>query len=380
MVDVFQGLEQALPDFVDAFHPALRDGHQAKDYLGGIEVLKQTQIVVTVGILHGYGVDTGGFHGIRDFKVGTRIRLGIVGMIQPVRVTAAHVHGPLDMVGTAVKCPFQILKPVVQGRGRFAGEQRLIDLDVAAAGFGKRQHFPVQGIRDIRSQPCRIMVVGIRVGVAHCHRTRHGELDRAVGAGLGPLPVARGEQALHGHRPVDGGEIGGIGSPAHFPVGQIDEVKAVQVAAVVMDVVFPDHLAVRGNIDPGFHLLLHGLLDTAGDDGFRIRAHVLHGPFPELGRIRRVRTGGDVEPVGQFDIVGFRPGADTGRLDGHGTKLARDSFIAEYKSVIQAPYPHEGGLWPGTPESTNLIAVNSRQFGPAPAVRHPYHPVTRETR
>ena len=336
-------------------------------------MLKQAQVVVTVGVLHGHGVDAGGLRGIRDLEVGARVRLGIVGMIQPVRVAAAHVHGPFDMVGTAVKCPFQVLEPVVQGFGRLAGEHRLVDLDVAAAGFGKRQHFLVQRIRDIRTQLRRIMVVGVCVGIAHGHRARHGELDRAIGEGLGPLPVTRGEQAFHGHRPVDGGEVGGIGSPAHLPVGQVDEVEAVQVAAMVMDVVFPGHLAVRGNIDSGFHLFLHGFLDSAGDDGFRIRAQVLHGPLPELGRIRRVRAGGDVEPVGQLDVVGFRPGADTGCLDGHGTKLQRVDSSRRTGTACRRRIRTKGGLWPGTPESTNLIAVISRQIFPASPVQRPFH-------
>ena len=56
---------------------------------------------------------------------------------------------------------------------------------------------------------------------------------------------------------VDGWQVGDRGAIAMHTVGQVDEIDAVEMAAVIMNVIFATLLAIAGNIDTAIELIAY---------------------------------------------------------------------------------------------------------------------------
>ena len=102
-----------------------------------------------------------------------------------------------------MEATLQVLEAIGQRLFGFAGEDRLVDLDMAAAGPGQRQQFRIDRRGQIRAEFGVVVIEGIRHRVGNRHRARHRHLDRAVGEGLGRLPVMRQEMPARGDRAGD---------------------------------------------------------------------------------------------------------------------------------------------------------------------------------
>ena len=135
-------------------------------------------------------------------------------------------------------------------------------------------------------------------------------------------PVVRKEVAPGADGSSDGRQLRGV-DPAYPLFGQILEVEAGQVAAVIVDIVFTTHFAVGRDVDAGAYLVLDHLLDAAGENRLRFIAHRLDGIGPAAGRLCRVGAGRGLEPVGNLDVIGLRISADGGRRERHGVPSFR---------------------------------------------------------
>jgi hypothetical protein len=95
------------------------------------------------------------------------------------------------------------------------------------------------------------------------------------------------------------------------------------MAAVVVDVVFPAHLAISRYVDAAGYLIVDDLTGAPGKNGLRIVAHAGEGVGPFLGGMLGVRARGSTEPVGQLDVVRLRVSAD-----GRGKQLHAGGLLA----------------------------------------------------
>ena len=93
--------------------------------------------------------------------------------------------------------------------------------------------------------------------------------------------------------------------------GQVDEVDAFEVAAVVMNIVFPALLAVGGNVHAAGKLILDRLPRGLDQQLFRYLPGVVIGVGEGAREIRALLLG--FGEVTDLDIVRFRVSADTGR-------------------------------------------------------------------
>ena len=237
-------------------------------------------------------------------------------VVQMAGITAAHVHHPRDRIGHPVETDVQTLHAIVQRPVDIAGKQRLIHLDVSASSLRQRADFEVQRIGQIMGQLLWIVIKSVRTGIHDRGRPRNGDLDRTVGKPLRHLVIP-----VQKMRPVrfnlasNRRQFRGIGAIAQHPAGQVYEVKPRQVAAMVMDVVFPPLFPVRRHLNITGDLIFHRRLRR-----FHIQSLSLCivAQIGFIGPARHLTAGGgqafiDLEPVPYGNIIRLGIRADTGR-------------------------------------------------------------------
>ena len=128
-------------------------------------------------------------HGLGNLAIGVRIGLGIVLVVETIGISAAHMHDAHDMLGHAMKTALQCFDPKGQGVLRFAGENRLIHLNVPAACFRQRLDFAIQRGRQIDGLAPGIMVVRVCRRIRYRHWAGKGHLYWSIRGLLGHVPI-----------------------------------------------------------------------------------------------------------------------------------------------------------------------------------------------
>ena len=162
-------------------------------------------------------------------------------------VPAAHMHNTLDLWRYAVKASIQAFNAIVQCHLDIAHEQRFIQLDVAATRVGKCANFKVQRIGEIERQLPLTLVIDVRGGIDDGHRTGHSCFDWPLGAGLRHLVITVEEMLARGYYLAGNrGQVGdGCAVTVHLGSQRV-EIKAVHMAAVMVNVVFTPLNAILG--------------------------------------------------------------------------------------------------------------------------------------
>ena len=93
------------------------------------------------------------------------IGLGVIFQVQFGRIAAADMLRPVHRVGIAMEASGQGIDAPRQRLVRLACEERLVDLDPAAAGLGQRQHLAVDGLAERRGERGLVAVVRIGGGI-----------------------------------------------------------------------------------------------------------------------------------------------------------------------------------------------------------------------
>ncbi len=171
---------------------------------------------------------------------------------------------PCDGVGDAVEAAVETFNAIVERPLNIARKQRLIDLNVRAAGFRQRPDLVIERCGEIEGELAFVGVEHIGAGIHDGRRPRHGDFHRAIGEALRDLEIAIEEMRAVGRDlAADGRQFGRIGAVAKGPCGEVLKIEAGQVPAMVMDVVFTALLAVGRNIDATGDLVGHRLAGGA---------------------------------------------------------------------------------------------------------------------
>ena len=110
------------------------------------------------------------------------------------------MHGTRHGVGHLEEARGQGVDPECESVVYPAGEYRLVHLDVGTTGVGQCSNLGVDGPGQIGDERRAVAVVAVNEAVGHRQRSRHGDLDRVIGGGLGDPPVV-GKKCLAGsHR------------------------------------------------------------------------------------------------------------------------------------------------------------------------------------
>ena len=214
------------------------------------------------------------------------------------------MHGTGDRVGDACEARGEGVHAEVEGVVDPAGEHRLVDLDVDAAGVDQGTHLGIDGDGQVGDEGRPIPVVPVDDAVGDGQRPGDRDLDGMVGRRLGDPPVV-GQEGLCGDDRADDHRKDHRQHAAHCLLGTVLEVEAGEVPAVVVDVVLAPHLAVGDHVDSGVDLSGDHLGGRPGEEGLRLVAGGLHLVRPTGG----VVPVGQVEPVGHRHVVGLRKGA-----------------------------------------------------------------------
>ena len=312
-IDVLECLFEAGFDFVHRLDAAGRDVDHPQDHGRGFVGFQQRQVVVPVGVLDRNGLDRGILDGTCDLHVRFDVGLRELRVVERVGIPTAHVNRPRDAVGHAFEAAIDVLDTIVECFGGSTGEEWFVDLHVAGAGFDERQYLVVQRLGDIDAALDGVTIIGVRDRTRDGHGSGHGDLEAPVGKGLRNPPVARQEISSRANRRGDGGQMSiRVGAIADIDGGQRVEVDAVQMPAVIVDVVFPSDFTVGGNVDSGIDLIQHHLTGSPRKDGFPLvpeRSQCLHVVPSGISHL----VGAIGEPVGNRDVVRFGIGPNRGR-------------------------------------------------------------------
>jgi len=115
---------------------------------------------------------------------------------------------------------------------------------VLATGVRQRHDFVVECIGKIGAQLGGIVVVLVCRGVGNGHGAGHGDPHGAIGEALGDFPVVRQKVIAGRYRAGDGWQARVVSALSQRCPGEMFEVDAVQVPAMIVDVVLAPNLAV----------------------------------------------------------------------------------------------------------------------------------------
>ena len=207
-----------------------------------------------MGVLQAELVDRGGVDRLGEVQVGLGRGLLVGVVVQVPWVAAAAVDRAHHVVRDAIEAGGQGVHPEGEGVVEPSCEDRLVDLDVGAAGIGERPDLGVHSHPQIGHEGRPVAVVAVDRAVADRQRARDGDLHRMVGGGLCGLPVVDQERIAGRHPARDGGQ-GGRQHTSHRRLGSVLEVEPAEVATVVVDVVLASHLAIGDHVDTRLHLV-----------------------------------------------------------------------------------------------------------------------------
>lgn len=89
---------------------------------------------------------------VYEFAFDSVIRLWIGGIINPVRISAAHVNDPDDLGRQPAQAPAERVHAVIEGGSRMPGKDRFVDLYVPGPVGSERKNLLVESVRKVFSE------------------------------------------------------------------------------------------------------------------------------------------------------------------------------------------------------------------------------------